>query len=411
MAEVSRVSGPGGSEDSSKKDKKVADAQKFRELMKVQKVDEVDEEQKKKRKRPQEAEEDAKAQEAAQGAPPPVGVPPTDAPPFAPHSDKKVGGVLKSGQLGGPAPTAPPPSAPAPSEPEDGFWEGETYMQTFPDTTPSQKSAQPPLKTPAPSAPLSAPEPMQPTRAEQPQPPAPVIGPPPTKKAAQAAQKPEVGPPKPAHKEEKESYFTQAKKTGKKKEEIPSVPEEMEGTAVTPPAAAGETRSTKKAKGEEKIEEMTPQTGQMQTPELPLEAPGPIGAPTPPPSYAYLHPHVLDMFERMVGVMTVMTNAGISETTITLSAPQYNSSIFYGAQIIIQEYSTAPKAFNVQLIASPQAVKLFNANADDLMAAFQGGKYNFRINRLEASLASDRPLFKRKEGISGEGKGKEKGER
>ncbi len=128
------------------------------------------------------------------------------------------------------------------------------------------------------------------------------------------------------------------------------------------------------------------------------EAPG-VETLTP---YAVMNPQVQDMFDRMAGVMTVMQSSGITETTITLNAPQFASSVFFGTQIIIQEFSTAPQAYNIQINGSAQAVALFQGNVDDLMAAFQSGNYNFRVNRLETGYLSERPLFKRKEKAAGD---------
>jgi hypothetical protein len=45
-------------------------------------------------------------------------------------------------------------------------------------------------------------------------------------------------------------------------------------------------------------------------------------------------------------------------------------------------------------------VAAFQGNTNDLMAAFQHGNYNFRVNRLDTSLLDERPLFKRKDKIS-----------
>jgi hypothetical protein len=126
-------------------------------------------------------------------------------------------------------------------------------------------------------------------------------------------------------------------------------------------------------------------------------------APTAPPTpYSTMNPQMLDIFERMAGVMTVLTTTGVSETTVTLNSPQFASSVFYGTQIIIKEYSTAPKAFNIQIHGTPQAVAAFQGNTNDLMAAFQHGNYNFRVNRLETGYLEDRPLFHRKESASGD---------
>ncbi|HSW86643.1 MAG TPA: hypothetical protein VLG49_03990 [Rhabdochlamydiaceae bacterium] len=120
-----------------------------------------------------------------------------------------------------------------------------------------------------------------------------------------------------------------------------------------------------------------------------------------------LDQHMLDLFEKMASEMTMMTSSGITETTITLNAPDYASSLFYGAQIIISEYSTAPRAFNIQFRATSEAVAAFHRNVKDLMAAFEGSGYNFKVNRLETDFLEYRPdSFKRKEPVSSDEKEK-----
>lgn len=111
---------------------------------------------------------------------------------------------------------------------------------------------------------------------------------------------------------------------------------------------------------------------------------------TPPPStvtpYAQLSPTVLALFERIAGVMTVMTQSGVSETTVSLTSAQFKSSIFYGTEIVIREYSTAPKQFNVEVRGSEEAVALFQANIPYIESSFRTGNYNFGIHRLETSI-------------------------
>lgn len=207
--------------------------------------------------------------------------------------------------------------------------------------------------------------------------------------------------------EEREAYFKQIKQEKKQ------IPTDEEATGIiegvpgyippTTPISSVEEKEEKKRIEKEK--ETAPPSTQMSSMDTPFQTPAELAPPptTSAPSYAYLHPIVLDVFERMVGVMTVMSTSGITETVMTLNAPQFASSVFYGTQITIQEFSTAPKAYNIQLSASPQAISIFQGNMDDLMAAFQGGKYSFRVNRLDtALLPSDRPLFKRKEGAGGD---------
>jgi hypothetical protein len=125
----------------------------------------------------------------------------------------------------------------------------------------------------------------------------------------------------------------------------------------------------------------------------------------------YLSPEVLPLFYQMVGSIMIMTMPpGTSRTEITLNAPAFANSKFFGSTIEITKYSTAPDSLNIRLSGSNEAVKSFNDNIPSLMAAFQSGKFNFRIGRLEASYSTERPLFRRKgekdEGFGGDSKGR-----
>lgn len=110
----------------------------------------------------------------------------------------------------------------------------------------------------------------------------------------------------------------------------------------------------------------------------------------------YLHPQVTELFEHMIETLTVMDHNGISQTSITLNAESFRASVFYGAEIIIKEYSTAPKSFNIELIAGPQAVALAKQQSAELAAALQNRDYNFTIHRLDLIL-SDTLIADRKE--------------
>lgn len=119
--------------------------------------------------------------------------------------------------------------------------------------------------------------------------------------------------------------------------------------------------------------------------------------PLPPAGSGFSHPIIHQLFDTMVSFMMVMDLDGDKTTTFILGE-EFAASIFYGARITITEHSTAPKAFNVQLSASPEAVASFQRNMPSLLATFESGNYAFRIHRLETSLLDEkRPLFKRKE--------------
>jgi hypothetical protein len=131
------------------------------------------------------------------------------------------------------------------------------------------------------------------------------------------------------------------------------------------------------------------QTG---TDESPTEQLGEVAMPEKLAPYANLHPEVMELFDRMAGVITVMNTSGLTETTITLNNPLLASSVFFGTQIVIREYSSAPKAFNIQVNGSPQAVALLAKNTKDVMATFEKGDYNFTVNRLETGYISARDV-------------------
>jgi len=104
------------------------------------------------------------------------------------------------------------------------------------------------------------------------------------------------------------------------------------------------------------------------------------------------------LFEKMVESLITVDADGIIETTITIGGKAFEGSIFEGAQIVIREFSTAPKAFNVELIADPQALALFQEHEGKLMTTFQEKPLPFQINRLETRVKkTERPLVERKE--------------
>lgn len=124
------------------------------------------------------------------------------------------------------------------------------------------------------------------------------------------------------------------------------------------------------------------------------------------PAYTTLSPALLEMFDKMVGTISVLQETqGERKTTVTLTSPNFSSSVFYGAEIVIEEdLQLAPGQYNIKLIGSPEAVNLFQSKQNDLMAAFQSGSYNFRVQRLETAIQRvDKPLFQRKDGVDNEG--------
>ncbi len=113
------------------------------------------------------------------------------------------------------------------------------------------------------------------------------------------------------------------------------------------------------------------------------------------------------LFEKMASSMIIMSSSGETETTLLLDNP---SSMFNGTKITIREFSTAPKAFNVEITSFSPAIQAIDASKNDLLSAFQNGKFNFSIHRFETHLKhEERPVFHRKE--SDQGSQEEKGGR
>ena len=94
-------------------------------------------------------------------------------------------------------------------------------------------------------------------------------------------------------------------------------------------------------------------------------------------------PEVYALFEKMVGLITVQQTRGETKTTVTLDM---KNSVFHGAELVITRTDTAMDTFNVKLHGSPEAVTMFNANAQDLAAAMSKRDLPFRINVQKGSL-------------------------
>jgi len=96
-----------------------------------------------------------------------------------------------------------------------------------------------------------------------------------------------------------------------------------------------------------------------------------------------LNPRVHELYEKMVGFITIQKIDGVERTTVTIDL---KGSVFDGAELVLDRSETAQDTFNVELRASPEAVALFNQNVSDLVAAFQKKEYDFRVNVKRASI-------------------------
>lgn len=394
MAEVGKITGPSGSPESEDK-KTAADAEKFAEARRrVAQVSAVDPDEQKKRKRQEEAEEEENLLN-----PPDEPTPSAQITPFMLTQQPKQLGLFdkEAGSYPTPLPSSTTPSTSSPSPYETSFTSPSTSSEemSYPHSQEESQTSFPPHQ-PSSSSTQASPSPsrseattstshkgVEPEQSSRPLPD--------LEKKIQATQ-------------DTTGFFEQLKSKGTLLEgpqELPShaVESLVEGGDISTPLSPLGVLDEKKS---EKLDTALLEGGSVSS--LPGGGPPLI----PPPEsisslgpYARLSPQIQELFDKMVGVMTVMHLQGMTETSFTLTSPKFAASVFFGAQIIIKEFSTAPQALNVQLNGSMQAVALFQANTNSLMAAFQAGNYNFKINRLETNYVSeDRPLFHRKEGAS-----------
>jgi hypothetical protein len=112
-----------------------------------------------------------------------------------------------------------------------------------------------------------------------------------------------------------------------------------------------------------------------------------------------LSPEIEAVFEKMASSMIIMTSSHEVETTFFLDNPQFASSVLFGTKITIREFSTAPKAFNIEIASNPNALSVIDASKIDLMSAFEKANFNFTVHRFDTAIqqSEDRPVLHRKE--------------
>jgi hypothetical protein len=116
-------------------------------------------------------------------------------------------------------------------------------------------------------------------------------------------------------------------------------------------------------------------------------------------------------FEKMASAMILMTASGDRETTLFLDGAHFSNSCLFGTQITIREFSTAPKAFNIEILSNAQGAAMIDAGKSALLLSFQKGHFQFTVHRLETLIqqGEDRPVLHRKESDDGQNQ-EQKGE-
>lgn len=201
--------------------------------------------------------------------------------------------------------------------------------------------------------------------------------------------------------EEKQSKLEKTQTGSKRKDnKTDQSSKELDESSESAYTSIGKSGSSNADSGSKKRDsESVLNTGQIQNIPPSIEAQATAAS---NPLTTYMSPEVATLFSHMVGTMMVMVREGIITTEITLTSDKFQSSVFYGTTIALDKYSTAPDAFNVRIMGSQQAVNLCNANADELMGAFQRGNFGFKVQRFDTSLDTHGGTFKRKPKTGGD---------
>ena len=137
-------------------------------------------------------------------------------------------------------------------------------------------------------------------------------------------------------------------------------------------------KRTRVEKAESSIQGTTEHTGGFQQPHQ-IE-------PAAKPAFSGLSTQVFELFERMVGLITIANYSGKEVTTVKLSMP---GSMFNGCEVRLERFSTAPNSFNLQLLGNPDAIQAFGKNIDDLAAAFKKSDLDFTVNIKNPELSKE----------------------
>lgn len=127
-----------------------------------------------------------------------------------------------------------------------------------------------------------------------------------------------------------------------------------------------------------------------------------LAEPLPPfvfssPSVDSLPESIAPVYELLIDHLEMLTNSGDTDTVITLDAPAFKNSPFYGTKITIREFSTAPKVFNVEIATTATALNLLHPHREALQHALNAPQHPFSVHLLQCELhTTKRPIFHRK---------------
>ena len=93
-----------------------------------------------------------------------------------------------------------------------------------------------------------------------------------------------------------------------------------------------------------------------------------------------LSSELLDCFEKLGATMIFMDQKGVQEMEVIIDT---GGSPLAGTHILITEYDTAPKAFNISFAGNPDAVSIFKSHLPQLLECFKSEQFSFYVNRID----------------------------
>lgn len=108
---------------------------------------------------------------------------------------------------------------------------------------------------------------------------------------------------------------------------------------------------------------------------------------------------IFALMEKVGSEMIVMASEKSTKTTLILDQDAFGSTLLKDAEITIEEFSSAPKIFNVKITAGPEAITMVRTHVEEFLKLFQERKFGFSINRIDTQLSTAKPVFSRKESV------------
>jgi len=96
-----------------------------------------------------------------------------------------------------------------------------------------------------------------------------------------------------------------------------------------------------------------------------------------------------DLFDKLCCEMLVMTGERSTQTTLVLQTDAFLNSPFYGATVMIEEFSTAPKIFNVSIKGTTEAISLLQTHTASFFRLLETRNFSFAIHRIDTDLLVD----------------------